>query len=304
MIFVEVYDGLMHIAMAGSSGYLGTALRERLVHAGHDITRLVRHTPRAKDEVEWNPYREDLDPAVLDGVQTVINLSGVPIAGKRWNTAYKKRIVSSRVIPTRVLAKAVAEAKTPTFLSASAVGFYGARGELTVDESNPPAGDFLGETARKWEEATEEASEAGSRVVNLRTSHVFGPGAIMLNKLGPAFKFGLGGHFGNGQQYLPWISLRDWTKAVEFVMNGSISGPVNLVSPTPTRNKEFAKALGRQMNRPAMWPIPGFAVKIIAGEAAVELLRGSRIVPGVLHEHDFDFFDPIIDDALDYALSD
>ncbi|QSB04274.1 TIGR01777 family oxidoreductase [Natronoglycomyces albus] len=294
----------MRIVMAGSSGFLGTALTNALREDDHHVIRLVRHPARSKDEVEWNPYQGDLNPSIVEGAEAVVNLCGVSIGGKRWNSAYKRRIQVSREIPTKVLAQAIAEAGVPTMLSGSAVGIYGGRGETPVDENAPAAGDFLGTTAKQWEESTAEAASSGCRVVNLRTSHVFGPGALMLQKLAPAFKVGLGGYFGNGQQYLPWISLRDWVRAVTMLMNSEISGPVNLVSPTPTRNKEFTKALGRQLNRPAVWPIPGFAARIVAGEAAVELLRGSKIIPSVLRENGFEYLDPTIDSALAYSLTD
>ena len=290
----------MRIIIAGSSGYLGTALAEAL--AGHDIVRLVRHRPETDSQIQWDPYRGKLDPVILDGADAVVNLCGVPIAGRRWNEAYKKRIASSRTVPTRVLAEAVAAARTPVMLSASAVGWYGDRANVPVDETAPAAADYLGQTCLAWENATSAAQRAGTRVVRLRTGHVLGPGSPLLGKLTPVFRLFAGGRFGDGRQYLPWVSLRDWTAAAVELLRSEVSGPVNLVGPTPATNREFTRALASVLHRPAPWVIPGWAARLVAGEAAVELLRGAKIDPSVLREAGFTHRDATVLDALEQAL--
>jgi len=291
----------MRIVIAGSSGFLGTALVSRLHEQGHDVVRLVRREARTDDQVTWDPYRHALDPAVVEGADAVVNLCGAGVGDKRWTPAYKGLIQASRIEPTRVLAEAVAAAGVPVLLNGSAVGYYGDGGELSeVDESAPAAGDFLGRTCRRWEDSASAASDA--RVVFLRTTHVFGPGSLMLKRLVPLFKLGLGGRFGDGKQYLPWISLLDWTRAVEFLLTADVAGPVNLVGPTPITNRDFVAALASVLNRPAPWMVPGFALKIAAGEAAVELLRGVQVRPRALEDAGFVWEHASMTDTLGWAL--
>lgn len=290
----------MRIVIAGSSGYLGKPLMRAL--EGHDLVRLVRHRPDEENEILWDPYKEALDPQILDGVDAVVNLCGASIAGRRWNAAYKRRILSSRVVPTKVLATAVAQAGVPTLVNGSAAGWYGDRAGVEVDESTPASADYLGRTCLAWENATAAAREAGARVVRLRTGHVLGEGSVLLDKLVPAWKWFLGGRFGSGHQYMPWISLRDWVAAAVAAIEGDLSGPVNMVGPTPATNREFARALGAVVHRPTPWIIPGFAVKIVAGEAAVELLRGAKIRPAALEGSGFAYRDQTIFEALRAAL--
>jgi uncharacterized protein (TIGR01777 family) len=296
----------MRIVIAGSSGYLGKPLMQALegTGEGHDIVRLVRHRPDEENEIVWDPYKEALDPQILDGVDVVVNLCGVSVGAQRWNAAFKKRIEASRVVPTRVLATAVAEAKVPVLVNSSAAGWYGDRADVEVDESTPAAADFLGRLCLKWESATVAAEESGARVVRLRTGHVLGPESLLLDRFVPAWKWFLGGRFGSGKQYMPWISLRDWVgAAVEAIENDAIAGPVNMVGPNPVRNREFAKALGATVHRPTPWIIPGWAVKLVAGEAAVEMLRGAKIKPGVLQSIGYEYQDETIFEALRYALA-
>ncbi|RRS01982.1 TIGR01777 family oxidoreductase [Glycomyces terrestris] len=290
----------MRIVIAGSSGYLGQALMDEL--EGHDLVRLVRHRPDEENEILWDPYKEALDPQILDGVDVVVNLCGASIGGQRWNEAYKRRLRTSRVIPTQVLATAVARAGVPALVNASAMGWYGDRADLEVDESFPAAADFLGRLCVDWERATAPAEEAGARVVHLRTGHVLGPGSLLLARFVPAWKCFLGGRFGSGRQYMSWISLRDWTAAAKAVIEGDVSGPVNMVGPNAVRNKDFATALGAALHRPAPWIIPGWAVKLVAGEAAIEMLRGSNIKPRKLEAMGFEFRDQTVFEALRTAL--
>lgn len=297
----------MRIVIAGSSGYLGKPLMKALEAKGegHDIVRLVRHRPDEENEILWDPYKEALDPQILDGVDVVVNLCGANVGGQRWNKAYKKRIAASRVIPTGVLARAVAAAEVPVMVNASAAGWYGDRADVEVDESTPAAADFLGRLCLKWESATAPAEQSGARVVRLRTGHVLGPDSELLARFVPAWKWFLGGRFGSGRQYMPWISLRDWVNAAVFAIEDpAVSGPVNMVGPKPVRNREFAKALGAALHRPTPWIIPGWAVKLVAGEAAVELLRGAKIRPGVLQANAFEYQDETVFEALRHALRD
>jgi uncharacterized protein (TIGR01777 family) len=290
----------MRIVIAGSSGYLGKSLMKAL--DGHDIVRLVRHRPDEENEIRWDPYKEALDPQILDGVDAVVNLCGASIGGQRWNAAYKERLKTSRVIPTTVLATAVAQAGVPTLVNGSAMGWYGDRADVEVDETFPAAADFLGKLCLAWEQAAAPAAEAGARVVYLRTGHVLGPGSVLVARLAPAWKFLLGGRFGNGRQYLSWMSLRDWTAATKLIIEGDVAGPVNMVGPNAVRNKDFAKALGAALHRPAPWIIPGWAVKIVAGEAAVEMLRGSNIKPRKLEAMGYEFQDETVFEALRTAI--
>lgn len=292
----------MRIVIAGSSGYLGTALMDAL--EGHDIVRLVRHRPDEENEIRWDPYKEGLDPQILDGADAVVNLCGVNVGAHRWNEAFKRRIEMSRVVPTRVLATAVAEAKVPVLVNASAAGWYGDRADVEVDESSPAAADFLGRLALAWEQATAPAEEAGARVARLRTGHVLGEGSVLLARFLLPWKCFLGGRFGSGRQYLPWISRRDWVGAAVAVVEGDVSGPVNMVGPTPATNREFTRALGAVLHRPTPWVIPGWAVKLVAGEVATEMLRGAKIRPKALQDMGYRYQDETVFEALRYALRD
>jgi uncharacterized protein (TIGR01777 family) len=297
----------MRIVIAGSSGYLGKSLMKALegLGEGHDLVRLVRHRPDEENEILWDPYKEALEPEIFDGVDAVVNLCGINVGGRRWNDAYKKRIEASRVIPTKVLAEAVAAAKVPVMVNASAAGWYGDRADVEVDESTPAAADFLGRLCLRWESATAPAEESGARVVRLRTGHVLGPESVLLDRFVPVWKCFLGGRFGNGRQYLPWISLRDWVgAAVTAIEDDTVHGPMNMVGPNPATNRDFTKALGAALHRPTPWIIPGWAVKIVAGEAAVEMLRGAKIKPGALQANGYQYQDETVFEALRYALRD
>lgn len=291
----------MRIVIAGSSGHLGTALTTRLRGDGHDVTRLVRREPAGPDEIRWDPYRGRLDPGVLSGAGAVVNLCGAGVADQRWTPAYKGLIRASRVEPTRVLAEAVAAAGVPALLNGSAVGYYGGS-ESEVDESAPPSEDFLGVTCAMWEAATEPASAAGARVVLLRTGLTLGPGSAIMKRLVPVVRFGLGGRFGSGRQWFPWVSERDWVDATVTLLTGEVSGPVNIVGPTPATNADLIKAVGSALNRPTPWVVPGFALRVVVGEASVELLRGARVRPRVLEGAGFVWSYASVTDTVRWAL--
>lgn len=289
----------MRLAVAGSSGLIGTALVPALREAGHEVVRLVRHAPAAADERGWDPPAGTLGAGALDGVAAVVNLCGAGVGDKRWSHARKQVLLDSRVEPTEVLAAAVAEHGIPVLLNASAVGWYGDTGDREVDESAPPGAGFLAGLCRQWEAAADRAREAGARVAHLRIGHVLSPRGGLLGRLRPLFRLGLGGKLGNGRQYLPWIHLEDTVSAIRFLLeHGTIAGPVNVCAPNPVTNAELTRALGRALHRPAPWVAPRFALRIGAGELAEEMLFSQRIVPKVLLDNDFRYRFGTLDAAL------
>ncbi|MEV0297221.1 TIGR01777 family oxidoreductase [Nocardia sp. NPDC050710] len=293
----------MRIVMVGSSGFLGKHLVTRLRADGHEVIRLVRREPTAPDESFWDPRTSVLDREVLAGADVAINLCGAAIAGERWTPAYKELLRDSRIVSTRVLAEAVAEVGVPVLLNASAAGFYGDTGDREVDEFSPAATDFLGTMCREWEEATAPAAAAGARVIMLRTANVLAGDSEIITKLRPIFKLGLGGRFGSGQQFLPWISLPDWNDAVVSLLTSSVSGPVNLVAPEAVTNARFAKALAAALHRPAVMVLPAGVLKMIGGEAGAELLHGHKMRSKVLESTGFRFEHDTLERALAWALA-
>lgn len=297
----------MRIVLAGASGFLGTRLRTSLAAARHELVRLVRRPPQRGDEHRWDPFTGALDPEVLAGADVVINLCGAGIGDKRWNETYKRVLVDSRVRPTSTLAAALAALPEPrrprVLLNGSAVGFYGDTGDATVDESSPAGGGYFPEMCQAWEAATARASEAGVRVVLLRSGLVLDSGGGLLRPFALTTRFYLGGPLGGGRHWMPWISIADWTGAIRFLIDHEeIAGPVNVVGPEPVRNKDFVRALGRAMNRPAPWPIPRFALRIVLGEFANEALASQRVLPGVLTKAGYTFQHADVASALRAAL--
>lgn len=291
------------VAIAGSSGLIGGALVAALRSADHRVLRIVRRVPANRDEVRWNPDSGEFDPAVLAGVDAVVNLCGVGVGDKRWSGAYKQVLRDSRIDPTEVISVAVAQAGVPVLINASAVGYYGDTGSRIADESAQAGSGFLAQLCADWEAATAPASDAGVRVVLARTGLVLSRSGGLLAKLKPLFAVGLGGRLAGGHQYMPWISLEDEIRAVLFAVNKPLSGPVNLTGPAPVTNAEFTTALARALNRPAPWQVPGFALKRLLGEFAEEgLLGGQRAIPAALERAGFVFHHNTIGEALSYAL--
>lgn len=292
------------VAIAGSSGLIGSALVAALRTADHRVLRIVRRAAAGRDEVTWDPDSGDFDPTVLDGVDAVVNLCGVGVGDKRWSGAFKQSLRDSRIDPTEVISAAVAEAGVPVLVNASAVGYYGDTRDRIVDESSPAGKGFLAQLCVDWEAATLPAQESGTRVVLARTGLVLSPGGGVLGRLRPLFGLGLGGRLGGGRQYMPWISLEDQVRALLFAINdGRLSGPVNFTGPAPVTNAEFTAALGRALGRPAPWPVPGFALKTLIGEFAEEgLLGGQRAIPAALERAGFSFHHNTIGEALAYAI--
>jgi uncharacterized protein len=299
----------MRILLAGASGFLGTRLVSRLRADGHETVQLVRRPARGADEFTWSPSSGQLDPAAFAGVTAVINLAGAGVGDKRWTDSYKALIRSSRVDSTGTLAAAIgalpAADRPSVLLNSSAVGWYGDTGDQPVEENAPAGEGFLSDVARVWEAATGPAEDAGVRVVRLRTGlPLHRDGGLLKPQLLP-FRLGVGGKLGSGRQWVPWISMEDWLRAVPFLLERSdVAGPVNVVGPNPVTNAAFGRALGAAVHRPAIMPIPAFALQIALGEFAVEALRSSRVLPGVLNQAGFEFRYPALPAALHAALHD
>ena len=293
---------VVRIIISGSTGLIGTALVEHLRGQGHTPVRLVRRASANVDEATWDPAAGRLDPAVIDGADAVINLSGAGIGDHRWTDEYKRELLVSRTNTTGLLARTIAEvdAKPSVFLSGSAIGWYGARGDETLDETAVPGTSFLAQICRDWEAATQPAEDAGVRTAHLRTGIVLSPAGGALKKQLPLFKFGLGGKFSNGRQWQSWISLPDEVAAITHLLTAPVAGPVNLTAPTPVTNAEFTKVLGAVLGRPTFVPIPSFGPKLLlGGELADALLfTGQRVVPGKLEQSGYSFLHPTLETAL------
>ncbi|MEU8866355.1 TIGR01777 family oxidoreductase [Streptomyces umbrinus] len=289
------------IAVAGASGLIGSALVRSLTADGHEVVRLVRRTPRAKDEVEWDPERQYVDAAGLVGCDAVVNLAGAGIGDHRWTDEYKRRIRDSRLLGTAALAEAVASLDRPprVFLNGSAMGIYGDTGDRAVDESAPPAIGFLPSLCVEWEEAAAPAEEAGVRTVFARTGLVVAAKGGAWGRLFPLFKAGLGGRMGNGRQYWSFIALHDHVAALRFLIDSeSLSGPFNLTAPEPLTNREITAAMGRALHRPTVFAVPAPVLKLVLGEMAQEVLGSQRVVPTRLLESGFTFAFPGIEEAI------
>ncbi|OBF94911.1 TIGR01777 family protein [Mycolicibacterium flavescens] len=293
------------IAIAGSSGLIGTALVYALRATNHRVLRIVRRAPSNADEVFWNPDTGEFDPAMLAGVDAVVNMCGVNVGEKRWSGAFKQSLRDSRIGPTEVLATAVAEAGVPVLVNASAVGYYGDTGSQITDETAPAGDGFLAHLCVDWEAATWPARQDGARVVFVRSGLVLAQAGGILGRLKPLFSVGLGARLGNGRQYMPWISLEDEIRALLFaISHDELSGPVNLTGPAPVTNAEFTTALGRAVNRPTPLMVPGFALRAAMGEFADEgLLGGQRAIPAALERAGFVFHHNTIGEALAFATA-
>lgn len=292
----------MKIVVSGSTGLIGSPLIEALNRRGHETVRLVRRrVSSAERSLLWDPERGTIDRAGLEGADVVIHLAGENVFG-RWSPAKQKRIRDSRVHGTRLLTEAIAGLKRrpATLLAASAIGYYGDRGEESVTEQSAPGEDFLAHVARDWEAATAAASRAGIRVVNMRFGVVLTTTGGALAKMLPAFRLGLGGPVGSGNQYLSWISIDDCINAVLHLLAATnLTGPVNMTAPTPVTNREFAKTLGKVLGRPAVVTVPAFALRMAFGtEGAAMLQSGQRVLPARLLASGFQFRHTEIEPAL------
>jgi uncharacterized protein (TIGR01777 family) len=276
----------MRIVLAGGSGFVGGALRRRWANAGIEVVQLVRRTPREPGEVAWAPETRRIDSVPLRECDALVNLAGENIAGGRWTSARKWRIRESRIATTRLFAETIVSGawRPRVWINASAVGFYGDGGERVLDETVPQGSGFLASVCGEWEAATRPAEAVGVRVVRLRLGAVLDPSGGMLARLLPVFRAGLGGPVGSGRMWMSWIGLADFCDVVERCLHDErLGGAVNAVAPEPVRNAEFAVALGRALRRPAVLPVPPWAVRLAFGEMGRELLlAGQRVRPARL----------------------
>jgi uncharacterized protein (TIGR01777 family) len=296
----------MRILLTGSSGLIGRALVPFLTAGGHEVTRLVRSRASASGGLlSWEPSASRIQVDDLEGFDAVVHLAGETIAGL-WTSRKKARILESRVQGTRLLSESLAQLQRPpaVLVAASAVGFYGDRGDEIVNEASPAGSLFLSEVATAWEAATEPAARGGIRVVNLRLGFVLSAAGGGLAMMLLPFRMGLGGRVGNGRQYLSWIALDDVLGAVTHVLASDVlRGPVNLVAPHPVTNLEFTKTLGRVLRRPTVFPMPAFAARLALGEMADNaLLASTRVEPSRLLATGYQFQFPELEAALRHAL--
>ena len=295
----------MDIAISGSSGLIGRALTSALVRDGHRVVRLVRPETGnvGRATVAWDPRSGAIDGAGLEGVGAVVNLAGAGVGAGRWTADRKRELLRSRVEGTRLLARTLAALETPpaVFVSGSAVGYYGDRGDRKLTESDGPGIGFLAEVATAWEEAAAPARDAGIRTVLLRSAHVLAPHGGLLPYLLTPFRFGLGARFGSGRQWFPWITLEDEIGAIRFALEQrSAQGPVNVAAPEPVTNRTFTVTLARVLRRPAPWWAPAPVLRaMVGGERADEvLLQSAKVVPATLTRAGFTFADPNLEPAL------
>ena len=284
------------IAITGASGLIGTALVGHLKSEGHTVQRFVRRPVVAPDEIQWDPKNGYVDIEALHGVDAVIHLAGVGVGDKRWSKKYKAEILNSRLLGTTAIARAVSEVKPQVFISASAIGWYGESGNRAVVESDRVGDDFLAAVCREWEAAADLAQ--GVRTVKIRTGLVLDPTGGALGKMLPLFRLGLGGKLGNGKQWWSWITLHDVIRAISFLLESKIEGPVNLTSPNPVTNQEFTSALARAMHRPALFPAPAIGLKIALGGFSSEILGSKKVMPQELTNAGFTWDYPHITNAL------
>lgn len=294
-------DACMRVLVTGASGLVGGALIPLLTTGGHSVTKLVRKVPQA-GEAKWDPGNNEVDNAALAACDAVVHLAGDNIADGRWSTAKKQRILKSRVQGTRLLAESLAKLESPpkTLVCASAIGYYGSRGDEWLDENSTSGEGFLADVCRQWEAAAQPARDAGIRVVNLRFGVILTPKGGALAKMLFPFKTGGGGVIGSGKQYWSWITLEDVIGAIHHALTtDSLTGPVNVVAPNAVTNYEFTKTLGRVLQRPTILPLPAFAARIVLGEMANELLLASqRVKPTKLQATGYNFRHPQLEDGL------
>lgn len=292
----------MKILISGSSGFIGSALVSFLTEKGAQVTRLIRTQPKSGEAaVLWNPEKGNIETTRLKGLDAVVHLAGESIIG-RWTAGKKARIKESRAKGTRLLSEALAklDLKPKVLVCASAVGYYGDRGEETLEEGALPGSGFLAKVCQEWEKAAEPAKQAGIRVVNLRIGMVLSPSGGALKMMLPPFKMGLGGILGSGKQYTSWISLDDLLAAFQHaIATETLRGPVNAVAPNPVTNRDFTKTLGRVLKRPTLFPMPSPVVKLIFGEMGQEIfLASQRVIPSKLIDTGFPFHHLELESAL------
>jgi uncharacterized protein (TIGR01777 family) len=292
----------MRILVSGSHGLVGKALIRSLTSDGHEIVRLVRGKPASAGETEWHPNEGRIDAAALEGLAAVVHLAGESIASGRWTDEKKRAIRDSRVKGTALLSDALARLAHPpsVFVSASAIGYYGDRGDELLTETSAPGKDFLSGVCVEWEQATRPAIDKGIRTIHARFGIILDAKEGALAKMLTPFRMGIGGRIGDGKQWMSWIDIEDVVNGLKFLIESPVSGPVNFVAPNPVKNAEFTKTLGRVLSKPTLFPVPAFGARLAFGEMADALLLSSqRVKPGVLQH----FAYPTLDSALRHLLA-
>lgn len=299
----------MKIVISGSSGLVGTALVNSLRAEGHEICRLVRSGSASFADgsklVRWEPPTGSIDLAALENADAVVNLAGASIAGGRWTPARKELLRRSRVGATRHLAGGLAQLKNKprAFVSASAIGYYGERGDEVLTETSAPGSDFLAQLCRDWETASASAERENIRAVMLRFGIILAKQGGALKQMLPPFRLGMGGRLGNGRQWMSWIALDDVVALIRWAIeNDSLRGPVNAAAPNPARNSEFSSVLAAVLHRPALFPFPRFALRLALGEMADALIESQRVMPAKLIDRGFQFTRPELKTALESIL--
>lgn len=290
----------MRIVISGASGLIGSALSRFLREQGHDVAHLVRRAPRADHEIRWDPATGDIDVDALVGYGAVVHLAGAGVGDKRWSAAYKRQILDSRVQGTGTIARALASRPdAPRILvCGSAIGFYGDTGSTAVTEDARSGRGFLADVVVAWEAAAQPAIDAGVRVTFARTGLVAAPNAGAFGKLLPLFKLGLGGKLASGAQYWSLISLRDELRAIEFLLTHDLRGAFNLTAPEPQTNADVTRALAKALRRPAPFPVPAFALRIVVGEFASDITGSQRVLPQRLLQSGFTFNDASMEQVI------
>ena len=284
----------MRVVVTGSSGLIGRALCSLLTGNGHDVVRVVRRPVRpGEGALQWDPEAGTIDASRLEGADAVVHLAGAGIGDRRWSEARKRILVESRTRSTAVLAAALAglDHRPRVLVSASAIGFYGDRGDDVLREESPPGGDFLASLCVRWEAEAAPAAEAGIRVAVVRTGLVLTRDGGSLPKLLVLFKLGLGGRFGSGAQWWSWITLDDEIRAIAWLLQNDVHGPVNLTAPNPVTNRDFTRILGAVLSRPAVLPVPRFGPRLLLGSEFADslLFTSARVRPAVLDSSGFVF---------------
>ena len=300
----------MRVAVTGSTGLIGRAVVERLEAEGHQAVRVVRSAGASGGQgstANWDPAAGQIEGEALEGLDAVVHLAGEPIAARRWSDEQKQRIAGSRTRGTALLAGALARLDAPpsVLVSASAIGYYGDRGDERLDEGSTGGSDFLAGVCRDWETAADPAREAGIRVAHPRTGMVLSQSGGALGEMLPFFRLGLGGRIGNGRQWVSWITLHDEVEALLWLLTADVEGPVNLTAPEPVTNRELTEALGRTLRRPTLLPTPKPALWARLGRELTEALlySSARVEPALLLRRGFRFAHPDIATALEAVLA-
>ena len=294
----------MKVAITGASGLIGSALTRHLRARGDQVLTLVRRAAKAPHEVAWDPASGEVDIAGLAGIDALVHLAGAPVGARRWTPSYKSVIVRSRVDGTSTIARALArlEPAPQVFVSGSAMGFYGDRGDELLDESARRGIGFFPDVVTAWEGAADPARAAGIRVVHPRTALVMARRGGAFGRLLPLVRLGLAGPLGSGRQWWSWITLTDQVRALAFAIDRPLQGPVNLASPQPLRQRELVAVLARAAHRPALLPAPAIALRIALGQFAEDMVASDRLVPKALTDAGFGFEHPDIDSAAAWVL--